>query len=468
MSDDLDLGCVDQRHEPDPQFRAALHRRLVAIVEGSDPASVPESVDVTTIELEPARRRAEPKRRNRWITRVGIAVASAAAIVALIVIVRSDDDTRPADTPSVSTSVANGWVAFAATGADGYQNVYLVREGSPPRPITELDTPRTDQVCPAFSPDGRRLLYGQSARDSRGDPALVITDLSADGAPVDTITIPLDGATLPPCAIWSPDGRWAAFGVSRSARVPDPMLVDEVWVVGTVLDDIRRLTGLSVTDLEWAPHAAELAIAGDRDGVSLYSMASDETRPLGGAGAKLLSWSPDGQTIAFTRNQALLLMDADGTNERTLVPEFRALHGLGPVWSPDGDRIAYQRLCARVLTPGGSCREEHEVVLVTVNDDDEERPAGTQVVMPPPQTTGPDGPMWWYPWSVTWSPDGTALLYLAWPAAEPQPTVPPAGVVAVPVDRETRPVVLSGDLTAAVYSGFPWLPIQSWGRQPGG
>ena len=63
----------------------------------------------------------------------------------------------------------------------------------------------------------------------------------------------------------------------------------------------------------------------------------------------------------------------------------------------------------------GSCSEETEVVLLTVNADDPLEPAGTQVVIPPPQTTGPDGqPMWWYPYSVTWSPDGTALLYYAW------------------------------------------------------
>ena len=38
-------------------------------------------------------------------------------------------------------------------------------------------------------------------------------------------------------------------------------------------------------------------------------------------------------------------MDADGTNERILVPEVGATHGRGPMWSPDGERIAYQRKC---------------------------------------------------------------------------------------------------------------------------
>ena len=92
-------------------------------------------------------------------------------------------------------------------------------------------------------------------------------------------------------------------------------------------------------------------------------------------------------------------MDADGTNERILVPDVGAMHGLGPVWSPDGERIAYQRLCDYPLAdPTAPCDEQPEVVLLTVNEDDPLEPAGTQVVIPPPQTTGPDGqPIWWYP-----------------------------------------------------------------------
>ena len=401
MSDDLDLRGIEQRHEPDPQFRAALHRRLVTIMEDTDPADAVEPVEVMTIELEPASR-AGLRRRNRWAVRGILAVAGAAVMIAVVVIVRSrDDGTSPADTPSVSTSVANGSVTFAALDADLDGDVYVVREGSTPRRITGSDADGTDEVCPAFSPDGRRLLFGQAAGNQEdgynGVPALVITSLSPDGVPSETTTIPLEGATLPPCAIWSADGRWVAFGVATTARTPDPNRVGEVWVVDTESNDIRRLTGLSVNDLEWSPDATELAIAGD--GVSLYSVTADETRFLGGADAELLGWSPDGQTIAFTRTQPaprddvhqLLLMDADGTNERILVPEFRANHGLGPVWSPDGDRIAYQRLCdQRPHNPGIPCREEHEVVLVTVNDD-EGQPAGTQVVMPPPQTTDPAG-----------------------------------------------------------------------------
>ena len=52
MSDDLDLRGIDQRHEPDPQFRAALHSRLAAIVTGTDPGSVTEAPDLAMIDLD--------------------------------------------------------------------------------------------------------------------------------------------------------------------------------------------------------------------------------------------------------------------------------------------------------------------------------------------------------------------------------------------------------------------------------
>ena len=104
---------------------------------------------------------------------------------------------------------------------DGEEDVYLVREGSSPRRITGSDSDLTDEICPAFSPDGLQLAFGQATVDSdtgySGDGAVVITDLSAEGVRTATTTIALAGATHPPCAIWSADGRWLAFGVESPA-----------------------------------------------------------------------------------------------------------------------------------------------------------------------------------------------------------------------------------------------------------
>jgi hypothetical protein len=480
VSDDLDLRGIDQRHEPDPEFRSALRRRVAAIVADTDPSrSSTNLVELATIDYAGADGSASPEvRRARWMVRAAVGIAAAAAILVAIVVV-SRDGRGPSTgriIPSVPALPANGWVAFSAGEANLDDDVYLVRKGSSPRRIAGSDTDNVDQVCPAFSPDGTRILYGQATgnqRDGYRDPGLAISDVGADGSTSRTTTIALQGLTLPPCANWSPDGRWVAFGVETGdpSPIPDRRLVDQVWVVDTETGAIRRLTDLSVTDLEWAPSGTDLAIASN--GISIYSVATDHLSRLGADGAQSISWAPDGSRIAFeklrpgsTEVDDLWLINTDGTDERILAGNFIVLHGVGPVWSPDGSRIAYQRVCARRAEAAGVCREQHEVVLVTVDQHDPQRPVGTQVVISPPETSGPNGPVWWYPWSVTWSPDGTALLYVAWPSSTSEVTTEPRAILAVSVDGKTPPVVLSGD-SVAVYSGFPWLTIQSWGRQPG-
>jgi Tol biopolymer transport system component len=147
----------------------------------------------------------------------------------------------------------------------------------------------------------------------------------------------------------------------------------------------------------------------------------------------------------------LWLVDADGANERVLVADTgESMHGVGPVWSPAGDRIAYQR-----IVPAGG--ERHEVVLVNVAD-------GDQTVIEPPQTDGPNGQERWYPFTVTWSPDGTTLLYMAW---RENGTGLPGGVIAVPADTPSDVTVLTDAFNPVPrYYSHRWVAIQMWGRQP--
>ena len=357
--------------------------------------------------------------------------------------------------PNIPTlgPTTNGWVAVAVDADQDRGDIYLVRPGEDARRLEVAGSDAADEACPAWSPDGTRLLFGRftgSADTTSGHAELVIVPVGPDGAVGAPTTIGLDGfgaldSLEPhPCGTWAPDGRWVAL------RGPG-----EVWVVDTQTGAIRRLPDLRPIDLEWRPGTDELAIAGDMGTnraadwlstpVSVYSVSTDKLHQLGSVVAGNLTWSPDGSTLAYEGGDdsraGLWLVDADGANERLLVADLgKAIHGIGPVWSPTGDRIAYQRL-------DGTSAEGHEVVLVNVPD-------GTETVIEPPKIDG------WYPYSVAWSPDGTTLLYTAWTGVGD-------GVIAVPADTPSDVTVLTDLDPVLGYKEHRWVPIQMWGRQPG-
>ena len=319
-------------------------------------------------------------------------------------------------------------------------------------------------ACPAWSPDGTRLLFGRltgsSQTGSRG-AELVIVPVGSDGASGAPKVIALDGFEVlegvgtHPCGTWSPDGRRVAFAGTGG-----------VWVVDTQTEATRRLPDLRPSDLEWRPGTDQLAIAGDTGmpgsgaptlstPVTIYSAATGELGQLGAVEAAHITWSPDGTTLAYTGGETdageLWLVDGDGANERLLVGDLgKANHGIGPVWSPTGDRIVYQRLIA-------GRGEAHEVVLVNVAD-------GTERTIAPPVTHGFEAGVW-YPHAVWWSPDGTTLLYSAWSEEEPGRAGLGDSVIAVPADRPDAATVLTAGRVSV--DSRSWSPIQAWGRQPG-
>jgi Tol biopolymer transport system component len=359
----------------------------------------------------------------------------------------------PVATTIPPSNLGNGWVAFPVGGPDGDFDIYLVGFDEEAFRVAGSDSDGVDQLCPAFSADGARLAYGEAEGNRESgysDGTMVVSDVSGDGSLSETFRVDMGPGSALPCATWSRDGEWIAVGV----RNGDWGTPGDIWLVPGDNGSPIVLQGAYVShdppagslysDLEWSPDGTELAVTG-QEGIGVYSVADDDWRVLDGTrGARTLTWSPDGTEIAYEYDfdgspDEIRLADVDGAGEMMLAGDYEALHGIGPVWSPAGDQIAYQRAFSG---------ERHEVVLVTNEGSETVLP---NIHLPEP---GDDNPFWFVS-RVTWSPDGSHLLYRAQATGDD-------ALIAVPLDPEIPPVKLHEGAVAGYEEGYQ-LASQSWG-----
>jgi len=234
--------------------------------------------------------------------------------------------------------------------------------GGVARAITDAVRDTAEDLDPALSPDGTRVVFSGERAGRRG---LWLAEL-AGGAPrllsQTTIADGFDGQ-----GAWSLDGRRVAF--SRA---------------------VVRVEGDGVTG--WSE-------------IALLDLASGAARSLGIEGlpepdVRDPAWSPDGARIAFV---AAWARDGDGGRVWTvpvkggratpLTPE--GIGALAPAFSPDGSRLAF-------LAPDSTGRVQVWVQAIGAA-------AASSIGAPRRLTDHADVA----PTRVRWTPDGEALLYSA-------------------------------------------------------
>src|SRR5262245_59033836 len=308
-------------------------------------------------------------RHRRTITSPGIITAVTAAGCAAAILAggtaaagtgATSGPARPdaarAASPATAAAAANGRIAFSqwdllpGGNLSGHSNVYTINpNGSGRRQLTHVAAAQA-AGAPDWSTDGAKIVYESN---QTGDYRIWV--MNADGSGQTRLTDDPGFPDLEPA--WSPDGKRILF-----SRCDDhlhlPFFLDcDLEVMNAAGTGMRRLAGGHWTYVrgQYSPDGRRIVVGADRGGLlsALWVMRSDGTglhritRPS--LQAFWPGWSPNGRRIVFTDN----CCQGTSSNIWTIRPDgtgLRKLTHFGPLplqggfasYSPNGRRIVLQ------------------------------------------------------------------------------------------------------------------------------
>lgn len=204
----------------------------------------------------------------------------------------------------------------------------------------------------------------------------------------------------------------------------------EIYVMNSDGSNQTRLTNNPAQDVNpaWSPDGTRIAFVSTRDGnAEIYVMNADgsnQTRITNDlTGQAEPEWSPDGTKLVFAHGSFIQVMNADGSNIKTITG------GREPSWSPDGSRIALTAAWDIHVINVESGNLINITNSVELDDQTSWSPDGSKIVFSSTYNPWDYGSQVYvmnadgsnertilsddfgYDWDPSWSPDGSRIAY---------------------------------------------------------
>ena len=187
---------------------------------------------------------------------------------------------------------------------------------------------------PAWSPDCSKIVYTQ-------DGAVWVANNNGSNAE----RIVRDSGGYLTSAAWSPDGTQFVY---VSGYDDNGTWLAHIWIVNADGTGREKLTHNDVRDEapSWSPDGETITFSRHADGdrfIARMNRDGKQEKALTAGG----SWdfsparSPDGTRLAFISDGVIVTANADGSDPRRAISDVSAIGGLS--WSPDGKRFAFVR-----------------------------------------------------------------------------------------------------------------------------